>query len=360
MDKLDEIRSRIDEIDSKLADLFEQRMTESRKVLEYKKEKGLSVRDPLREAEVVRCSSQRISDDTVREYFMEFERGLISLSCKYQERLLKGLKVAYCGVPGAFASIAASKMFPEAQLHPYSDFAGAYKACETGECDVAVLPIENSFAGEVSAVTDLLFSGTLYINQVVEIEAVQNLLGTEDATLESIKSVVSHPQALSQCSDYIREHGFTPHEYHNTAAAAKMVAERRDISVAAIASAESADLYGLKIIDRRINTGSVNTTRFAALSKSLRHDRGERESMGDHFILMFTVKNEAGALANTLNIIGAHGFNMCCLRSRPMKELMWSYYFYIELDGNINTEEGRNMLRELSSLCDRFKLVGSF
>jgi len=359
MDKLDEIRGRIDEIDTSLADLFEQRMKESRKVLEYKKEKGLSVRDPLREAEVVRRSSQRISDDTVREYFTTFEKNLISLSCAYQERLLRGLKVAYCGVPGAFASIAAGRMFPEAELHPYSDFAGAYGACETGECDVAVLPIENSFAGEVSAVTDLLFSGSLYVNQVVEIEAVQNLLACEGATLESIREVVSHPQALSQCAEYIRQHGYTPHEYHNTAAAAKMVADRKDPTVAAIASAESAELYGLKVIDRRINTGSVNTTRFAALSKSLRHD-GVGERMGDHFILMFTVKNEAGSLANTLNIIGSHGYNMCCLRSRPMKELMWSYYFYIELDGNIDTEEGRNMLGELSSLCDRFKLVGSF
>ena len=356
MDSLDDIRGRINEIDSKLAELFEQRMVESGRVAELKRREALPVCDPAREAEVIRRNSALVGDDTIREYYINFEQELMALSRKYQQRLLSGMKIAYSGVPGAFAGIAAERMFPGAELVPYGDFESAYGACASGDCDSAVLPFENSSAGEVSAVTDLMFSGPLFINKVEAIEAVQNLLGVEGASLETVTQVVSHPQALSQCAEYIRNHGFSQHEYPNTASAAKMVSETADKSVAAIGSAECAEIYGLKVLEARINGSSVNTTRFAAFSRAQSFSR-TRDS---HFILMFTVKNEAGSLAKTLNIIGAHGYNMSCLRSRPMKGLMWNYYFYVELDGNIATPDGHSMLNELGTLCDRLKVVGSF
>ncbi len=356
MDSLEDIRGRIDEIDSKLAELFEQRMAESGRVADIKRRESLPISDPSREAEVLRRNSALVGDDQIREYYVSFEQNLMALSRKYQQRLLSGMRVAYGGVPGAFAGIAAGKMFPGAQLVPCKDFECAYRACVSGDCDTAVLPFENSSAGEVSAVTDLMFSGPLFINKVEAVEAVQNLLGVEGAGLETITQVVSHPQALSQCADYIRRNGFTAHEYPNTAAAAKMVAERGDESIAAIGSAECAQLYGLKVIEERINGAGVNTTRFAAFSRAQSFSR-TRDS---HFILMFTVKNEAGSLAKTLNIIGAHGYNMSCLRSRPVKGLMWNYYFYVELDGNVDTRDGRSMLNELGTLCDNLKVVGSF
>lgn len=359
MDELKEIRNRINGIDAQLAELFEQRMLACRDVAEYKMKRGLSVHDPLREAEVIRNNAALISDDDVRGYYVNFEKDLMALSRRWQESIMSGMKVAYSGVPGAFAAIAAARMFPGAELVPCRDFEQAYSACSEGAADVAVLPLENSSAGEVGAVTDLLFSGDLFVNQVIELEAVQNLLGCEGATPESVKEVVSHQQALSQCAAYIHERKYITHEYPNTALAAKMVAERNDPSVAAIASAESAGLYGLKVIERNINTSGMNTTRFGAFSRVLATGDGKRR-MGRHFILTFTVRNEAGSLAKMLNIIGAHGFNMCSLRSRPMKDLKWNYYFYIELDGNVCTEEGRNMINELGSLCERFKLAGSF
>ncbi len=359
MDELKEIRKRINAIDAQIAGLFEQRMEESRKVGEYKAARALSVHDPVRESEVIARNSTLIRDDTVREYYVNFEKNLMSLSRAYQQRLTRGLKVAYAGVPGAFASMAVARMFPGAAQLPYRDFEQAYAACSSGEADVVVLPLENSFAGEVGAVTDLIFSGDLFVNQVIELEAVQNLLGCEGATPETVKEVFSHPQALSQCSAYIHERNYVTHEFPNTAEAAKMVAERGDTALAAIASEESAELYGLKVIDRHINTSGMNTTRFAAFSRTLSTDNGKRR-MDRHFILTFTVKNEAGSLAKMLNIIGAHGFNMCSLRSRPMKNLKWNYYFYVELDGNVDTEEGQSMISELGTLCDRFRLAGSF
>lgn len=359
MPKLEDIRKKINSIDSQLVELFEQRMEASREVAEYKMERGLSVYDPQREAEVIKRNAELIKSDEIREYFMRFEQNLMDLSKDYQYRRISGLKVAYSGVEGAFAYVAARKMFPSAQLVSYPDFQSAYQSCSSGESDVVVLPFENSYAGEVSAVTDLMFSGDLYVNQVVQVEAVQNLLACPDAQIDDIKAVVSHPQALSQCAEYIREKGYAVHEYSNTALAARMVAQKGDCSLAAIANAECAELYGLKILEHRINESSNNTTRFAAFSKVLNTETAKRK-MGKHFILMFTVKNEAGALAKTLNIIGSHNYNMCALRSRPTKELLWSYYFYIELDGNIYTEEGKSMLRELGTLCEKLKLVGSF
>lgn len=359
MKNLDEIRKGINAIDTQMAKLFEQRMELSREVFGFKKEKGLPINDPVREADVIARTSQLIEDDEIKEYFIRFQQGMMDLSKDYQSRLMRGMKVSYCGVPGAFASIAAARMFPEAEFVPFPDFEGAYNACSEGLCDAAVLPFENSFAGEVSAVTDLMFSGNLYVNQVMEIEVLQNLVACEGASLEGIKEVVSHPQAISQCSRYLKEKGYIVHEYPNTAAAAKMVAARNDPSVAAIASAEAAELYGLKLIDRNINSSTANTTRFAAFSRVLNSEKS-RKKTGRHFILMFTVKNEAGSLAKTLNIIGAHNYNMSNLRSRPMKGLMWNYYFFIELEGNLNSEEGRSMMIELGTLCDRLKIVGVF
>ena len=225
---------------------------------------------------------------------------------------------------------------------------------------MAVLPFENSSVGEVSAVADLMFSGSLYVNQVIEVEAEQNLLGLPGADKSKIRKVFSHPQALSQCADYIHENGMEAIGLSNTAAAAKQVAEMQDPACAAIGTAEAAALYGLEILVPRVNSSRMNTTRFAAFSRMLRLDTENKGKMGKHFMLMYTVKNEAGALAQTLNIIGAHNFNMCNLRSRPMKELLWNYYFFVELDGDVATDEGSSLLQELAPLCDRLKLVGSF
>ena len=136
------------------------------------------------------------------------------------------------------------------------------------------------------------------------------------------------------------------------------MAEQNDPRIAAIASGESAKRYGLKILAQGINESHANTTRFAILSRA--ENRNIAKQHGAHFVLMFTVRNEAGALARALNIIGAHGFNMRTLRSRPMKELLWQYYFYVEAEGNIHSYEGKCMLEALSVCCDRLKTVGSY
>ena len=360
MENLEAIRKQIDAVDAQISDLFEERMELCRQVVEYKMAHGLGISDPAREEQLIQRNAARIRDRAIREYYVNFEKHVFSLSRAWQKQLMNGLKVAYSGVPGAFAYIAAARMFPGAELVSYPDFEQAYHACETGEADIVVLPFENSFAGEVSTVTDLMFSGSLYVNHAIEVEAEQNLLGLPGVDRSRIREVWSHPQALAQCAEYIRSNHFATRDFSNTALAAKEVAERKDPSCAAIGTVEAAELYGLEVVERRINTSRTNTTRFAAFSRVLNLDTTNKRKMGKHFILMFTVKNEAGALAQTLNIIGAHNFNMYNLHSRPMKELPWNYYFFVELDGDIATEEGSSMLHELGPLCDRLKLVGSF
>ena len=204
-----------------------------------------------------------------------------------------------------------------------------------------------------------MFSGSLFVNQVFELEVVHNLLAKKGTNKKDIKTVVSHPQALAQCSDYISKNNLKILEAQNTAIAAKLVAESNDSTIAAIASSDNAELYSLDILETKINTSNNNTTRFGAFSRCL-NKTTPSSKIGEHSIMMFTVKNEAGALAETLNIIGKYGYNMRSLHSRPMKELIWNYYFYIELEDNVNTENGKQMLQALEKYCDKLKIVGNY
>ncbi len=359
MNELEQARKIINEVDKEMASLFEKRMEASELVAKYKREHGLSILDPAREKEVISNNSSYIENTQIREYYVKFLESTMELSRNYQSRLNEGAKVAYSGVEGAFAYIAGKKMFPEAKLIAYQSFEEAYEAVEKGECDSCVLPIENSFAGDVGTVMDLVFQGSLYINQVIDLAVEHNLIANEGATIDTIKQVVSHPQALSQCNPYIMKHNFEARPYTNTALSAKLVKESGSLEIGAIASDETAKIFGLKILESKINESRNNTTRFAAFSR-VRNENTSKRKMNQHFILVFTVKNEAGALAKTLDIIGAHGFNMRNLRSRPMKELLWSYYFYIEADGDINSSDGKDMLRQLGATCDRLKLAGTY
>ena len=357
-DLLTKARAEINEIDKEMAELFVRRMRAAEAVAAYKKEHALPILDAAREAEVVQANAKLVEDETLREYYVNFIRNNMAVSRAYQARLLEGMRVAYCGTEGAFAHIAAGKMFDSAIRIPYKDFISAYRAVEDGECDAAVLPIENSYNGEVGQVTDLLFSGSLYVSEMIDLAVSHDLLVVPGTRVEDIREVVSHPQALAQCAEYIRNNGWSTAEYSNTALAAKYVVEKQDRGIAAIASEEAAEAFGLEVLARNINASRNNTTRFAALSRveSRRHSK----RMGEHFILLFTVKHEAGALAKAVDIIGRYGFNMRTLRSRPMKDLLWQYYFYVEAEGDVYTEAGEWMMRELGLFCDRLKLAGTY
>ena len=353
--KLEEARNIINKVDAQMAQLFLERMKAAELVYEHKREYGLPILDQKREDQVIAANSAKIEDETLRGYYIDYLKHLMSLSRAYQYRMQSGLKVAYSGVEGAFAHIAAGRIFPECSRISCRDFKSAYDAVVRGECDAAVLPIENSYAGEVGQTIDLIFSGTLYINGIYELEIHQNLLGIPGARVEDIRKVTSHPQALGQCHDYIKLRGFDAEEASNTAVAAKTVAELQDKTLGAIASVETAQIYGLKVLEANINKSGENTTRFAVLSKVQASSPALSSS-----VLMFTVKHEAGSLAKAISIIGKYGYNMTALRSRPLKKHSWQYYFYIEIDGTLAGENGAAMMQELSQVCDQLKVAGTF
>ena len=327
--KLEEAREIINEVDAQMAELFVKRMRAAELISAHKIAFGLPILDQKREDAVLERNAALVEDEVLKGYYIDYQKHLMSISRAYQYRLQSGLKVAYSGVEGAFAHIAAGRIFPQGTRASYSDFKAAYDSVVRGESDVAVLPIENSYAGEVGQTVDLIFSGNLFINGIYELEIHQNLLGVPGATVEDIKKVTSHPQALSQCHDYIEMRGF--------------------------ATEETAEIYGLKVIEANINKSGENTTRFAVLSKVKASSQALTST-----VLMFTVKHEAGSLANAIAIIGQHGYNMTALRSRPMKKHSWQYYFYVEIDGTLDTANGAMMLEKLNKVCDRLKVAGTF
>ncbi|MBQ8532566.1 MAG: chorismate mutase [Clostridia bacterium] len=356
MTELEKARQTIKEVDKQMAELFKTRMDAVKAVAEYKRTHGLQVTDNAREAEVIRRNSKMVEDETLKSYYVDFLQHNMDISKNYQHRILEGMRVAFSGVEGAFANIAANKVFPDAIAVPHPDFKSAYDSVVNGDCDAVILPIENSFNGDVGQVMDLAFFGSLYINGVYDISVVQNLLAVKGTTMDEVKTVISHPQALGQCASYIRKHGFETVEAVNTAVAAKQVAESGRHDIAAIGSDEAAVKFGLKKLEAHINESNNNTTRFAVFSRSAKTP----SAADSNFIMLFTVTNEAGSLGKAISIIGENGFNLRALKSRPTKELIWSYYFYAEGEGNIHSEAGKKMISELKEKCSNIRVLGSY
>lgn len=184
------------------------------------------------------------------------------------------LKIAYSGIEGCFAHMVARRLFPDEMHVPFESFGKAYEAVAGGECDMAVLPVRNSYAGEVREVNELLDSGDLHIIDTYPLPVVQNLIGLRGSRISDVKTVISQTKALEQCDNYIRSHGYTTITSINTAVAAQEVIDRQDMSFAAIASLETAARYGLKVLDEKINETDDNVTTFAVVS---RYNSGSNE-----------------------------------------------------------------------------------
>lgn len=353
---LEEARETINRVDREMARLFCERMNAVRSVAEYKMQHGLQIFDPEREKQVIERNSALIEDPELRSYYISFLIESMEVSKKFQHRLLEGQRVAYSGVPGAFAHIASSRIFPDAVCVPYGNFNDAYASVINSECDCAVLPIENSVNGDVTQVMDMAFAGNLYISGVYDLGVEHCLLALPGASMEDIKTVVSHEQALGQCNSYLSKKPWKTKTAVNTAIAAKEAAEEGDISVAVIASEETADLYGLRVLERKINEGTQNITRFAVFTR----EPTVPSPTNNRFIMFFTVKNEAGSLMHAVEAIGKNGFNLRALKSRPTKETNWEYYFYAEGEGTIADKSGRRMIEDLEEVCGTIKIIASF
>lgn len=356
--RLDAARERIDAVDREMARLFRERMDAVKEVAAVKRKTGQPIYDPGREASVVAHRTEELQDEVLAPYYGEFLRQTMALSREYQKRLMRGVRVAFSGVEGAYAAMAAEVLFPEGEMTAMGSFEEAYNAVVHAAADFAILPLENSDAGEVTSVIDLLFEGPLYIERTLDLSVAHVVAGLPGATLDDIRTVTSHPQALRQCSAFIQKAGWKQEVADNTARAAETVLKAGDKSLAAICSRHAAERLGLSVVRADVTNRANNTTRFAVLGAA--EPPTPPAEAGSQSVLFFTVKNEAGALGRALNIIGSHGFNLRVLRSRPRKDLLWSYYFYAETEGNLNTAIGRDMLEALRATCDIVKVVGTF
>ena len=351
-----EARKNIDRIDREMAELFAERMQAAAVVAAYKEEHGLPVEDKAREAEMIARNTERLPP-AYRPYYRNFLVGTITESKRYQRLLVSGLRVAYSGVEGAFAHVATMRIFGEpGEKVACPDFATAYRSVESGACHCAVLPIENSYAGDVGQVMDLAWRGSLTISGIYDLPLSQCLLAKPGVTLAEVREVVSHPQALAQCQPYLRRQGWIQTTAVNTAVAARTVAagERREVAV--IAARETAELYGLQVLENDINEQKSNTTRFAVFSPAA----CEIKPSDNHFVLLFSCKNQPGALGDAISVISRHDYNLKCLKSHPTGVENWVYYFYAEGEGNLGTEAGQTMRRELERVCNSVRVLGSF
>lgn len=358
MPDLEKSREEINSIDARIAELFERRMDVAQDIAVYKKQFGLQVYDAAREQEVLDREVSLIKNPDYRPYYLDFLRSMMAVSKKYQHRIVSGSRVAFCGVQGAWADIAARRIFPKGVFVSYPDFAKAYASVVAGQCDFAVLPVENSYAGNVGQVFDLMHSGPLYINGMYSLRISQALLGVKGSSLSDVKKVMSHQQALDQCMPFIRENGFSVQAVANTAFAARDVASMGDRSVAAIASEESAAIYGLEVLKRGINEASTNTTRFAVFSPVKIEDiPSGSDSL---FQMVFSVRDVPGALANAISAFSEAGINLRSLQSRPVGDVPWKYYFYVEGEGSLLSDEGRALVAKLEQSCEEVKILGHY
>jgi chorismate mutase/prephenate dehydratase len=351
--KLDRARSRVNEIDAEMARLFEERLTAVGDILAYKREHDLPVFDATRERQVIEKNQQYLHNEEFAPYYRQFIQHFMDLCKDYQRAALQQNTVAYSGAEGAFAFQTAQILFPNYLLRSCDDFEDVFQKVLHEEAAFGVIPFENSYTGEVGEVFDLLFKYPCHIQAICDLPIRQNLLALPGASLSSIKQVFSHPQALSQCAKFIQEHGYQAVPHSNTAVAAKEVSQSGDLSRAAIASAESAQLYGLDIIAPNINSSSSNTTRFIVISREL-------AETGSRFNLLFTVNHNAGQLARVMSLVGDMGFNMESIKSRPAKNLPWQYYFYVEIEGSLQDEKTKELLQKLKNNCDSLKILGSY
>jgi len=259
------------------------------------------------------------------------------------------------GTQGAFSHEAASRLFAGTMPQFVTTWEEVIAAVRDGEADYGLLPVENSSTGSVHEVFDLIMANRCHIAAAVDVPVRQCLLGVKGARAEGVKTVVSHPQALSQCREFIRRHGFAEQSYGNTATAAAMVAAQGDASLAAIGSVQAAQAFGLTVLADGIQTFEGNTTRFVAISRELCIPQD-----ADRITLLFCLPHVTGSLYHILARFALEGLNLTKLESRPLRNGSFEYAFYLDFEGNLQNENTVALLCALSEELPQFTLLGNY
>lgn len=376
--ELKELRKNIDEIDKELVDLFIKRMNVSAAVAEYKRESGMPVFDPSRERSLLERVSN-LSGEEFERYTRTLYSTILDLSRSYQHKNLgytsktyteienamkntpqifpERASVACQGVEGAYSQLAAEKLFTLPSIMFFSSFEAVFSAIESGMCKYGVLPIENSTAGSVKQVYDLMISKKFKIVRTVRIKIDHNLLAKKGTSLSDIKEIYSHPQAIAQCSDFLSKLGSHVKitQVENTATAARMVAESDRRDVASLSSRASAAQYSLDVVASAVQNSGNNHTRFICISNSLEIYPG-----ADKTSLMLVTPHKPGALYKMLSRFNALGINLIKLESRPLPDRDFEFMFYFDLESSVYSSKLAELLAELEVECDEFTYLGTY
>ncbi len=370
-------REKLDQIDAEILRLFTERMDVAGEIAGRKKENSLPVLDVRREREKLRAVEEA-SREEMKDYSYTLFSMLLELSRCYQNRLMNRQSdeteairraidetpqlfpqravVACQGVEGAYSEIACEKLFARPSIFYFSSFDAVFSAVEKGLCRYGIIPVENSTAGTVNAAYDLMAKHDFRIVRSIRVKVDHSLLIKRGVTVEQIREIYSHAQAIAQCREFLQKFPnakIIPCE--NTAVAAKMVAESKDPGVAALSSRSCAALYGLETAMESVQDSADNYTRFICISKTLEIYPG-----ADRTSLMMVVRDEPGSLSKILSRFAALGINMHKLESRPIPGRSWEYLFYFDIDCPVYSPNFIQLMGELEDLSEKYEYMGSY
>ena len=375
MATLEELRGQLDVVDDQIVKLYEERMKICEQVGEYKVEAGRKVFDRVREKEKLQNVASKVSSDFDKKGVQELYQQLMSLSRKLQyQQLVKAgalgrlpfieidslgvekARVVFQGAEGAYSQAAMMRFFGERidSIHVDS-FRDAMSAIEEGSAEFAVLPIENSTAGIVSEIYDLLVEFENYIvgEQILKIE--HCLLGVPGTKISDIQTVYSHPQSLMQSSRFLGGHSWQQISMPNNAFAARKVAEDRLKTQAAIASEYAGKVYGLEVLQKPVNNVSNNSTRFIIVTNQKIFKKNAKK-----ISICFEVPHESGSLYHMLSHFIYNHLNLTKIESRPIEGRTWEYRFFLDFEGNLEDSAVKNALRGLREEASNMKILGNY
>ncbi len=371
-----ELRKDIDKIDGELTKLFKERMETAAKIAKYKKENNMPVFNKEREREVLNSVTENMPNE-LQGYTKTLYETIFNLSRSYQKRIInpqtdltKMLEnvtvgtpcerpdravVACQGVEGAYSQIACDKMFTYPSIVYCRGFDDVFKAVDSGLCRYGVLPVENSTAGTVNKVYDLMKEHKFYIVHSLKLFIRHSLLAPEGVDISDIKEIFSHEQALNQCSEFLAKLGVKVTVCENTAIAAKKVAESGRKDCASIGSKESAEAHGLRVLKTGVQNTDNNYTRFICIAKNPEIYPGAKKTS-----FMMTIPHEPGSLYNILSRFAALGLNMTKLESRPIPGSNFEFMFYFDIDASVYSDNLKALLGELENDAEQFSYLGSY
>ncbi len=374
---LDELRNKINEIDEQMVALFVKRMKTAAEIAGAKAENNLPVLDIQRENAVLNHIQERAGEEfalyasslyqTLFSVSRSYQSGILSKETPLSREILKNIAkpkmefpkkavVACQGSAGSYADHACGKLFGQPSRMYFGSFENVFHAVETGMCQYGVLPIENSSAGSVSEVYDLMVSHKFYIVRSLKLHINHALLGKNGTDLSKITEIISHEQAISQCSDFLKS---MPHIkvtlFENTATAAKYIAENDRDDIAAISAPECARLYGLQILQDDIQNNQNNHTRFICIAKNMEIYAGSGK-----ISLMLSIAHRPGSLYEMIGKIACRGMNLCKLESRPIAGRDFEFRFYFDLDASVFSQETIMLLKDMEAAAEKFSFLGCY